>query len=182
VPPDIPPFHANFDEKNFLSMPMTSMQMGVMRVLCIQSGEMTCLGTAFTIANFGLLATARHVVIDQALELSRRGEGLLAVVYVAPRVDRSTAEFMSGTVPVTRAVLSGTADVALLQVQLPTIDDRQIRFPAFQMISAPPPIGEPVMALGYSRMEANTLHHTTHETSLELEQDFNASRGTRRRR
>jgi len=174
---DLPPLNVSFDGESFVSLPLNSVQSAVMPVVVVHGNWMIGVGTAFTVANAGIMLTAKHV-LEAALE--HRGDDddtQISVLYITAGTGYEVPDLMGGPLPVTRAVMSGSADLALLQVALPLVDGKPIRFPALTLSPGFPSVGQRTMALGYSKINARDLKHSAEETAFEISQNFNATDG-----
>jgi hypothetical protein len=147
-----------------------------MPVVVVRGDSFECIGTAFSIANFGAMLTAKHV-IEEAKQRSENENTLIAVLYVAEGIGHQVPDLLGGPLPITHAYLSGSTDLAVLQVQLPLVDGKPLDFPALRLSPGVPTLGTSTMTLGYNRFEARSLSQGPERPAFELASHFSASAG-----
>jgi S1-C subfamily serine protease len=178
VSPELPPFEAQFDEHSFLELGLNELHSIVMPLFVIGPERWTGLGTAFTIANEGLMLTARHV-IEEALQLCDETPGAyVAVVYVASGEGRDVPGLFGGPIPVRRVAISSGTDIAGLELAVPIIAGDRLVLPALRLSPGYPSVGETTMALGYNLLNATIATVETSNIAVDLEHRFVASQGT----
>lgn len=156
----------------------------IMPVLGWTGTELHWLGTCFTISNFGLLLTARHV-IDQFLqayerELATDHAGLL-VVWESDRPLPSSIPgvpaVVGGPMRVRRVSAHPTSDLALLQIELPVLDP-PVELPRLRLNVTPPHVGQQCVALGLGHAIASGQVLPGTPSEIHYERQLAASRGT----
>jgi trypsin-like peptidase len=176
MPSDLPPFRVSFERQRFIDLPITPVQNSIMPVVVIREGSLECIGTAFSVANFGAMLTAKHV-ITEAKECSENDRSLVAVLYVAEGIGHDVPDLLGGPLPITHACLSGATDLAVLQVQLPVLHGTPLHFPALRLSPGIPAVGTSIMTLGYNRFEVRGVSRSADRPAFELASHFSASAG-----
>lgn len=158
-------------------------QMAVMQVVAYKDDLFRPVGTCFSITNFGLVLTARHVV-DDALKIANdrafldEGWGI-GVLYVAePRKEDEVTDKVGGILPVLTVGFSADLDIAVMQLNVPvrSIDNQiAIRLPCFALSVGISEVGTNCIALGYRAMEWN--QDKLNNQAYEVIQTYSASRG-----
>lgn len=174
----LPPFTIDFSNDDFVTLPLNLAQSAVMPVVVRPTdGGLIGIGTAFTIAP-GLMLTAWHVMEEAINRHSALMEGATTgVVYVASGSDQMP-ELFGGLLPITNSRYNEALDIALLEVGVPFIDNEPVPLRSLPLTAEFPTVGDEAVALGYSRIEAERRQHGEVENAYELQDDFNATRGT----
>jgi hypothetical protein len=175
--PTLPPLHLDFSKNDFLSLPLSVIQSAVMPVVVRRpDGGLVGLGTAFTIAP-GLMLTASHVMQEAVEGQGALVEGAMAGVVCLASSDEAASEFFGALLPIERSRHYQSFDIALLEVGVPFIDDEPVPLLQLPLTAELPTVGDQVIALGYSRLDASHRQHGEVESAYQLQQDFNGTRG-----
>ena len=140
--------------------------------------EIRIVGTAFSIAPWGLFVTAAHVV-EEAWEFAPGGlnstDEFDLMIFVFDQGD--SYPVWGGGVPVVHADFSRSLDLALLQVPFPKKHDgTPLRFEHLEIQTRTPRVGDDCFAFGYSEFEFID-EGSIPEVSPALKFRFNTARG-----
>jgi hypothetical protein len=182
------PFRIAFGNEKFLDLSEQEgyefphpVQRWVMPVMILRSrngqlAEARVVGTCFTIAP-GLAVTAKHVLTDDFV-FAETGDAPaeigVAIVYVTDESMPGHRGAWGGMLDVDKIVANDDHDLALLRFKAPYVDRRFPSFPVARLTLDPPPLGSPVLVLGYSDSSSAFRAPDT----VELTQKVRASRGT----
>lgn len=176
---ELPAFEVDFSAQNFQQMPLNQLQMAIMPVVVVAERAMVCAGTAFNVANFGLMMTARHV-IDHAIELQRGTPGSwIGVQYVGPSAGQDVPDLLGGPMPISSASINAALDLALLQHPLPHdgAGPMPLKLPALPLRPRLPAVGAEVIALGYNLFDFEFDGMDSSRVVMAGQQEFAVARG-----
>lgn len=145
------------------------LQRSVMPIVITRSGVPRIEGTAFAIGA-GIAMTAKHVLTGtDPIEDVR-------LLYIEGMNEDGTIRGLP--LPLYSWSTDDQTDIALLQVRLPLIDGVQLVHGGVQISFAPPAVGSPAIAVGYTAGFSFRPGEGEHPGSLTLEPKLYASRGS----
>lgn len=176
---------ANFENEDFQDINgfPNSTQMAVMPVVAYRDNVFRPIGTCFSITNFGLVLTARHVV-DEALKITHDREFMeegwaVGVLYASePREQDDVPDLVGGILPVLTVGFNANLDIAVMQLSVPVRSDNNkqaIRLPCFALSVGLPNTGTNCFALGYRLMEWKQEDQDV--LKMSVKQNYSVSRG-----
>lgn len=178
----------DFSDGDFVKLGYQHNQRCVMPLVHVRGGQITPLGTCFSITSDGLCLTARHVVEEafgdvahgsEAYRELRPAEGSLCALYISEAPPGHPTDLHGGLLDVVRFHVSPGTDVAMLRLWLPRNreTDELLPMPVHRLRVGLPAEGEPFFAFGYHSMrwaEVAPGEGVAHSA----EQSFAATRGT----
>ncbi|MBN1777451.1 MAG: trypsin-like peptidase domain-containing protein [Clostridiales bacterium] len=179
--------HLSFEEKNFQVglLEPHFFQTSVFPIIHDNEKSLDLLGTAFCISSNGFLLTAKHVLKDLTDKKEREGvvkngvidftELNLYVLYCT-NIVLVEGQYFGGLLPITNITYSNESDIALLTIDIPTIDD--VRVPLMQFTLSPgiPKLYQQTMAIGYSK-KLVTFNGDLSRFQRTINNSLNASKG-----
>jgi hypothetical protein len=166
------PFGWSFEAGALLDLPIDKphpLQRSIMPVVLKRDGRWEVAGTAFVVGREVLL-TAAHTIVEDG---QCRGEEAY-VLYVEGQYD--DGNYIGGLLPIDRVNTNGFCDLAMLQVRLPLVGGvTPLNLPLLPMSFAPPAVGDPCAAIGYTA--GMTFDGADDWLKLQLSPKMHATRG-----
>ncbi len=182
-------FRISFEDNEFIELKEFPhpLQKGIMPLIAKIDDEFIPLGTGFNITNYGLMITAKHV-IDFAFKHIKNTVNTnhytlddslnIFAFYVSDIKHRDNNEhYFGGFIDVSRINTTLYSDVALLQLQVPMINDTRIHLPFFRLSPCIPNIDQTIISFGYSNMKSQRSSSDNRNNIVNYSQNFKGSRG-----